>query len=292
VSSPEDPRLSAALDELYDVDPDDFVATRKRLVGALRSDGEKTMAKVVDAARRPTTAAWALNQLRRREPDRLTDFLDRSRELRAASRDEMRAAIAAQRAAFNELTDAALAILGSRANDTYRSQITATLHAATADKAIAAQLEEGRLTKEIDEVGFPFGGLDPADAGPSAPREPVSPTPIERAPSKQRARRSVAPKEPSAAARRRAAQEEQKAATAREAEARRAAERERLDAELQAAAAESEAAANERDVAEQAMEDRRAELDAASREARAAADRARQAQREVARLMKERARLD
>jgi hypothetical protein len=292
VSSADDPRLSAALDELYDVDPEEFVATRKRLAGALRSDGEKTMAKVVDAARRPTTAAWALNQLRRREPDRLTDFLERSRELRAASRDEMRAAIAAQRAAFNGLTDATLAILGSRANDTYRAQITATLHAATADEAVAAQLEEGRLTKEIDEVGFPFGSSAAADAGASVPRQPVTPTPIEQASSKQRARKSVVRKEPSAAEQRRAAQEEQKAAAAREAEARRAAERERLDAELQAAAAESEAAASAREEAEQALEERRAELDAASREARAAADRARRAQREVARLMKERARLD
>src|SRR6476660_475911 len=56
----------AALDELYGVEPSAFVATRKKLAADLRAAGDKDGARALLAARRPSTAAWALNQLARR----------------------------------------------------------------------------------------------------------------------------------------------------------------------------------------------------------------------------------
>src|SRR5258708_37246152 len=76
--------LDAALDELYGVDPSDFVATRKRLAGERRSAGDKEGAKAVQAARGPSTAAWAVNQLARREPVRVEALVDRGADLVAA----------------------------------------------------------------------------------------------------------------------------------------------------------------------------------------------------------------
>src|SRR6266850_845028 len=57
--------LEDALDELYGAEPSEFVATRKRLSASLRDAGDKAGAKVLQGARRPSTSAWALNQLAR-----------------------------------------------------------------------------------------------------------------------------------------------------------------------------------------------------------------------------------
>ena len=47
-------------------------------------------------------------------------------------------------------------MLGSRANDAYRSQIQATLHAASVDEVVGDELRRGRLTREITgSSGFP-----------------------------------------------------------------------------------------------------------------------------------------
>ena len=159
------PSLEAALDELYGVEPDEFVATRKRLAADLRGAEAKDAAKTVLAARRPTTAAWALNQLSRRQPELVESLLDLSRELeaaqtraRAGDRDAMREATRAQRAALAAATDGALVPLGERANDSYRAQILATLHAASADETVGAQLRNGRLIREASgSTGFPDG---------------------------------------------------------------------------------------------------------------------------------------
>jgi hypothetical protein len=73
----------AALDELYDVDPSEFTATRTRLAAALRAS-DPDAAKAVKAARRPTTAAWAMNRVSRDQPELVDGYLDRSAELRDA----------------------------------------------------------------------------------------------------------------------------------------------------------------------------------------------------------------
>ena len=77
-------RLDDALDELYGVDAGEFVAVRKRLSAALRSDGDKDGAKELLAARRPSTSAWALNQVARRQPELVDDLLEASSALFAA----------------------------------------------------------------------------------------------------------------------------------------------------------------------------------------------------------------
>jgi hypothetical protein len=154
--------LEAALDELYDVDPSEFTATRTRLAAELRPS-DPGGAKVLKAARRPTTAAWAMNRVSRDDPGLVTGYLDRSADLRAAQagaldggREALRDATKAQRDALAGLTDATLGVLGDRANDGYRAQIVATLHAAVIDDEVGEQLRRGRIVKEISGAsGFP-----------------------------------------------------------------------------------------------------------------------------------------
>src|SRR5258706_12629024 len=99
--------LEDALDELYGVDPSEFVAVRKRLSSSLRSAGDKEAAKELLAARRPSTSAWALNQVARRQPQVIESLLEASRALFAAQTrgsnkpDVLRDAIRTHRAAID-----------------------------------------------------------------------------------------------------------------------------------------------------------------------------------------------
>ena len=158
--------LEGALDELYAVDPADFMATRKQLVADLRAAGDAGAAKELGAARRPTNAAWALNQLARRHRDLVDQFLEQSRALREAQDqavsgrpDELRSATRAQRDALAAVTQAANNVLGQGLTEAYRSQIAATLQAASVDDATADMLRQGRVTREVSgATGFPDSG--------------------------------------------------------------------------------------------------------------------------------------
>ena len=153
--------LEAALDELYGSDPGDFVAIRKRLSAALREAGDKAGAKLLQGARRPSTSAWALNQLARREPEIVESLLDASSALyqaqtrRSNKPEALRDAIRAHREALDAATDAATAALGGRANDAFRGEIVSTLRAVSTDEEIERQLRAGRLIREASSSGFP-----------------------------------------------------------------------------------------------------------------------------------------
>src|ERR1700733_9867313 len=65
------PPPEAARDALYAAPLSDFTGLRARLAEELRAKGEKALAKTVLALRKPNAAAWGLNQLARRQPERL-----------------------------------------------------------------------------------------------------------------------------------------------------------------------------------------------------------------------------
>ena len=78
--------LDDAFDDLYAASPEDFVAERSRLAKALKDRGQAEDAKTLAATRKPTVAAWVLNQLarlNRREIDLLLDAGHRLREAQA-----------------------------------------------------------------------------------------------------------------------------------------------------------------------------------------------------------------
>ena len=168
-----------ALDELYAADPSEFVATRKRLAATVREVGDKAGARIVQAARRPSTSAWALNQLARREPQLVEGLLDTSNALYAAQTrgsnkpEVLRDAIRTHRDALDAATDAALAVLGERANDGFRGEIVSTLRAVSTSEEIERQLRTGRLVREASASGFPdAAGLTLVpDLRDSKPRE-------------------------------------------------------------------------------------------------------------------------
>jgi hypothetical protein len=301
--------LEAALDELYGVDPDEFVATRKRLAGELRAAGDKDAVKAVQAARRPTTAAWALNRLSRDEPALVEELLERSRDLQSAQsgrggREAMRDATRAQRRALADATDAAMAQLGERATDAYRSQMLATLHAASADPTVGEQLSTGRLIREVSgSTGFPEGPMltlvpdleaEPAPRTTRAPAKKVSPAKqppaTRKAPPPKIAKTAPPTRDARAEAteQRRLEQERERERATIEAAQRRVEEAEAAARAAQAEAVAAEAAAVE---ARERVVTLSHDLDGARREARATDASAVVARREATRLEKAAARL-
>jgi hypothetical protein len=258
--------LDAALDELYGVDPSEFVAARKRLSASLRSAGDKDAAKELLAARRPSTSAWALNQVARRRPELVENLLDASRALFAAQTrgsnkpDVLRDAIRAHRDAIDAAADAALAVLGDRSNDKFRGEIVSTLRAVSTDESVSEELRTGRVVREASASGFPdAAGLTLVPDLPAPKPKKLS--------DKAKPAKGAARADASHAAADKAAE----AARARE-------EKRRADVALkETARQDAEAAEAEADRAQARVDELQAALEAARRELRTARERSRKA---------------
>jgi hypothetical protein len=169
------------IDQLYGVRPEEFTALRTRLAAAAKKRGDAEEAKHIGAARRPTTAAWVVNDLVRSDDTVRVRLADLSERLRAAhaSMDgaRIRELSAAQRKLIDELVRAGFDTTGlPEPSAALRDDVTGTLQAAIADPEIAARL--GTLTKAERWSGFgEFGASSVvAEPGTDAPsptaREP------------------------------------------------------------------------------------------------------------------------
>jgi hypothetical protein len=152
-------------DELFDLDPGDFVAARDELARRLRREGDAEAAAAVKALRRPPLSAWAVNRLARGDEPGLGPLLAAGERLRAAHQaalagegaDELRTAARAEREAAAGLVEAAMGLLreaGHPATDATRDRVAATLHAAAASPEAADLVRSGRLTADLDPSGF------------------------------------------------------------------------------------------------------------------------------------------
>ena len=75
--------LDERIDRLYGLPLAEFTAARNALAKELRKD-DREGSERVKGLRKPSAAAWALNQAVRRSPELLEEFLAASRELRDA----------------------------------------------------------------------------------------------------------------------------------------------------------------------------------------------------------------
>ena len=162
------------LDQLYGVRPEDFTALRNQLVAAAKKRGDAEDAKLIAAARRPTTAAWVVNAHVRSDAtarSRLTGLNERLRAAHASMDGaRIRELSAAQRKLVDELVRAGFAATGlSAPSAALRDDVTGTLQAAIADPEIAARL--GRLTTAEQWSGF--GAFGSTNAVAAAPRREV-----------------------------------------------------------------------------------------------------------------------
>lgn len=167
------------LDELYRAKPGDFTAVRSRLAAQAKQRGDAARARHIEASRKPTVAAWAVNRLvlsRSNATQRLTQLGERLRAAHAAMDGEkIRELSAEQRMLIDELTRAAFdAAEMPDPSAALREDVTATLQAAIADPGVMARL--GRLVKAERWSGFAdFGVTAPVSAAARTAKKPDKP---------------------------------------------------------------------------------------------------------------------
>jgi hypothetical protein len=258
------------IDLLYGTRPEDFTALRTKLVAAAKKRGDADGAKVIAAARRPTTAAWVVNALVRSDDSVRARLADLGERLRAAhaSMDgaRIRELSAAQRKLIDELVRAGLAAAElSDPSAALRDDVTGTLQAAIADPEVAARL--GTLAKPERWSGFGEFGASSAIVA-----KPVADT---RTPKVRKSATAVEPGPPAAEVR--AARTRRSSATAAvdAAEAAHAKAAEALDerkATVKSARRRYEKLLETLSAAEHEVDSADAERDAAETSARRAAD--------------------
>jgi hypothetical protein len=177
--------VDARVDELYDLPPSDFIAARNALARALRGEGQRDAADRVAKLRRPTIAAWAVNQAVRRHRDRIAALLDAGQDVRRAQRralsgvrrSGLREATRTRRQLIDQLTDLAAEILADQGSsaDSHRSDIAATFDAASADDDAAETVNAAQLAATLP-VTSEFGELGGLAVLPEPEDEPEADT--------------------------------------------------------------------------------------------------------------------
>jgi hypothetical protein len=150
--------------ELFALAPEDFTAARDALVRQLRSAGRTEAAKSVGALRRPTVAAWAVNQVARADPGAVDAARAGGREVAVTQRRALsglrdggsgsallRDADARRRELVRQLTDAAAQVLARAGRDpaATREDVAATFDAASLDDDAAAAVRAGQLSRSL-----------------------------------------------------------------------------------------------------------------------------------------------
>jgi hypothetical protein len=253
------------IDDLYGVALDRFVPERTEFAKALRKEGRREDAAEVAALRKPSVAAWAVNQLIRTQGRSVKDLFDagdalrRAHEQAASGRGDaqaLRKATQEERAAVDTLMEAARGLLtsdGHELSPTVIDRVAETLRAAALEPDARAQVSEGRLERELRHIGLGFlGDTAPAPA-------PTAPAPKRKAPApkgKQDQERKAAE------ARERKRAQALKDARATEKEARR--ELERAQKAAASAQARRDKAAAALDEAERELADAQAHAEAAT----------------------------
>ncbi|MGW6563767.1 hypothetical protein [Streptomyces sp. NPDC054975] len=180
--------VEQVIDELYVVEPGEFVAARDARAAEARSAKDPAAAKRIAALRRPTLAAWASNRFVRERPEDVRRLLALGETLQEAHRlldpKTFREAAGQQNkviAAEVRATAALAQEAGHPLSASVKEEVEQLFRAVLADQDIAAQWSAGRLTKP-PEAPVGFGGITPESLPPrSTPPKPPPPKPDRRA---------------------------------------------------------------------------------------------------------------
>jgi len=172
--------------ELYDGSPEDFVEVRKSRAAEARSAGDRDLAKMITALRRPTRSAWIVNLLSFQATDELGGLLDLGAALADAqqrlSGTDLRQLSRQRGAAISALVrrGSQLAqVRGHKPSEATLREVTDTLQAALSDPEVAETVRHGRLTQPQS-----YGGFGPEMIFAPSPAAPVpddQPAPSESA---------------------------------------------------------------------------------------------------------------
>lgn len=152
-------------DRLYALPLEEFTPARDALAARMRSAGDAAEAARIKSLRKPTTPAWAVNQLARRQRDLIEQLINGSERLRQAQHDLLQGGPAQavweatlhERDLLGRLSHEAERILDGANYGATRGtldRISDTLAAAAADPDGRGLLRRGILTQEMRRAGF------------------------------------------------------------------------------------------------------------------------------------------
>lgn len=168
--------LESVLDRIYMAPLADFVAVRNEAVKELKAEGRKEDAVTVKAMRKPSMAAWTVNQLSFTAPEELGALAEANRELAEAHGKpdaDLPGAIRARRERLDRLMELARDLWERSGHNSTKDQLrrlSGTLEAATQP---GADPLPGRLSTDLEPAGFgALAGLHLAVGTPSGPSKP------------------------------------------------------------------------------------------------------------------------
>ncbi|RXZ69083.1 hypothetical protein [Agromyces albus] len=278
--------LNEDADHLYGLAPEEFTAARNARVREVKPDDRELAARIQEL-RKPSPAAFLVNQLVRRKSDEIDDLLDLGVELREAQGKgdgrQLNRLARERRGLIGELLDTASAIAEEFDRDASRAvldEVEQTLAAGTVDEPAGDALRSGRLMRGLQAVGFDPVDLDGAVAG-----EPMA---ASARPKRERRGAEAATKADERAATEESEREAREHAKARaEFKVREARARaEEADKELRAATEQADAAEGRLEELRDEREELSARLDEVRREITEAERRARTTERDRGRAEK------
>lgn len=180
--------FDSVADELYAGSREEFIPARAERAAQAKTAGDKDLAAKIKALRKPSVAAWLVNQLAREHAGELADLARLGERMRAAhadlAGDQIRTLSARRREALRSLTDRARAIgrdAGQTVSESAADQVWTTLEAALGDTEVAQRVAQGRLDATLSvsdaDTWLTAGSAQPAAGSWSPPpkAEPAKP---------------------------------------------------------------------------------------------------------------------
>jgi hypothetical protein len=172
--------LDQAVGQLYGLHPDRFLSARRELAAQAKADKDIGLAKAIESVRKPTAAAWAINQLVRQRPADVEQLVQLAAKLHEAQEKMDGAALKSlsrERStlvedlvrATSEVADAA----GGSVSASVATQVRETFVAALATTDAAEAVGSGQLTRALSYAGFGDVDLSEATAAPPPARRPA-----------------------------------------------------------------------------------------------------------------------
>ena len=169
--------IPAAAD-LYSLPIGEFTAERDRLARRLADEGSKEDAVAVSRLRKPTTDAWALNQVARTRPELIEQLVGVHEELRrAADRHVLRNASERRVRLLEEITAAAASGIARPCVEGFEPPPDPAVQAGPADPAVQAEPADPAVQAEPADPAVlapKAAESGPAPQPPSTPQEPPS----------------------------------------------------------------------------------------------------------------------
>ena len=270
--------LDGAVGELYGLPPEDFLAARRTLAAQAKADKETGLAKAIESIRKPTAAAWAINQMVRARPADIDRLVELAAGLHDAQEKMDGAAMKSLGRERTTLIDELVRATAEVARDAGGSlsmpvanQVRETFVAALATTAAAEAVGSGQLTRALSYAGFGDVDLSEATAAPAPARRPALRVIAGEGRGAGRGRKAEPEPEP-----------EEEPAVPDPALLKRLAEAEKRSRETMSAAAKAGDALSEATEALEELDARIAELDAELKEAKGSREALVRAQKDAA----------